>query len=130
MRSSKIVRKWISCLLLCLFLSGISYAEALKVAYVARTGDHLPLWIAVEAGLFKKENLDVQLIYVPGGSVLVQAMLSGDLPIANMGPPTAITAWARGADLSLLATGVGVPLLMVLAPSQVKNPQDLKGRKV
>lgn len=118
------------CVLACFFLVGMSHAETLKVAYVARTGDHLPLWVAAEAGLFKKENLDVQLIYVPGGSVLVQAMLSGDLPIANMGPPTAITAWARGADLSLLATGVGVPLLMVLAPSQVKKPEDLKGKKV
>ena len=118
------------CLLTCFFLVGMSHAETLKVAYVARTGDHLPLWVAAEAGLFKKEELDVQMVYIPGGSVLTQAMLSGDIALANMAPPSALTAWARGADLSLLAVGVGVPLLVVMTPPHIKTPDDLKGKKV
>jgi len=58
-----------------LWACGISQAQPLKVAYVSQSGDQAPLWIAGSAGLFKKQNLDVQMVYIPGGSVLTQAML-------------------------------------------------------
>jgi ABC-type nitrate/sulfonate/bicarbonate transport system substrate-binding protein len=32
---------------------------------------------AKESGLFKKHGLDVEIVYIPGGSTVVQAMISG-----------------------------------------------------
>jgi NitT/TauT family transport system substrate-binding protein len=107
-----------------------AHAQSLKVAYVSQSGDQAPLWIAAAAGLFKKHNLDTQLIYIPGGSVLTQAMLSGDIGLASMAPPAALGAWAKGADLSLVAVGINSLLHVVMSPAQIKRPEDLKGKRV
>jgi ABC-type nitrate/sulfonate/bicarbonate transport system substrate-binding protein len=40
------------------------------------------LWIAHEAGLFKKHGLDAEILYVAGGSRAAQVILSGAAPIA------------------------------------------------
>ncbi|HXG50865.1 MAG TPA: hypothetical protein VNN77_05580 [candidate division Zixibacteria bacterium] len=54
-------------------------SEPLKVPYVSVSPNPAPLWIAHEAGLFKKSSLEVELVYIPGGTVIIQAMLSGDV---------------------------------------------------
>jgi NitT/TauT family transport system substrate-binding protein len=113
-----------------LWAGAISHAESLKVAYVSQSGDQAPLWIAAAAGLFKKQNLDVQMIYIPGGSVLTQAMLSGDVGMASMAPPAALGAWAKGADLTLVAVGINRLLHVVMSSPQIKRPEDLKGKRV
>lgn len=42
--------------------------EKLRVVYSAIGSSQSPLWIAHEAGIFKKHGLDVELLYVAGGS--------------------------------------------------------------
>ena len=79
-------------------------AQSLKVPFAALSPNYAPLWIADQAGFFKKHGLDVQVIYISAGSVIVPAILSGQVDIANMSSAPAVTAWARGAELS--AVGV------------------------
>ena len=38
--------------------------------------------LAKDAGLFKKNGLDVEIIYIPAGSTAIQAMLSGEVSVA------------------------------------------------
>jgi len=57
-----------------------------------------PLWIAADGGFFKKYALEVQPVYVSSGSVIVPALLSGQIEIANMSSAPPLTAWARGAE--------------------------------
>ena len=64
------------------------------------------MWIAYEADFFKKNHLTAELLYIPGGSTIIQSIMSGDVKVANMAPPSAIGAWAKGADLTLIASGV------------------------
>ncbi len=73
-------------------------AQNLKVPFAALSPNYAPLWIADQAGLFKKHGLDVQLIYISAGSVIVPAILSGQVDIANMSSAPALTAWARGGN--------------------------------
>jgi ABC-type nitrate/sulfonate/bicarbonate transport system substrate-binding protein len=42
--------------------------EKLRVVYSAIGSSQSPLWIAHEAGIFKKHGLDVELLYVAAGS--------------------------------------------------------------
>ena len=49
---------------------GILSAHNLKIPYVSLSPTAGPLWIAYEAGLFKKNNLSAELLYIPGGSVM------------------------------------------------------------
>ena len=117
-------------LLAAMLVSTSVFGQPLKVPFVSISPNPAPLWIAKEAGLFKKNNLDVELIYIPGGTVIIQAMLSGEVRLANMAPPAAITAWAKGADLVLVGTSVNRLLETVVTSSAVKRPEDLKGKKI
>ena len=97
-------------------------AQTLKVPYVSLSPTAGPLWIAYEAGFFKKNNLGAELLYVPGGSVIIQSIMSGDVKVANMAPPSAIGAWAKGADLVLIASGVDQLLETVVTGPAIKSP--------
>jgi ABC-type nitrate/sulfonate/bicarbonate transport system substrate-binding protein len=55
----------------CLFLlssSGLAQSIKLNVGYSAISGEQSPAWIAKETGIFKKNGLDIQLIYFTGGT--------------------------------------------------------------
>ena len=109
---------------------GTLEAQTLKVPYVSLSPTAGPLWIAHEAGFFKKNNLGVELVYIPGGSVIIQSIMSGDVKVANMAPPSAIGAWAKGADLVLIASGVDQLLETVVTGPSIKTPADLKNKKI
>ena len=105
-------------------------AQVLKVPYVSLSPTAGPLWIAYEAGVFKRNNVAVELLYIPGGSTIIQAIISGDVKVANMAPPSAIGAWAKGFDLTLIASGVDQLLETVVSGPAIKTPTDLKNKKI
>jgi ABC-type nitrate/sulfonate/bicarbonate transport system substrate-binding protein len=69
------------------FTSATVEAQNLRVPYVSLSPTAGPLWIAYEAGFFKR-NVGTELLYIPGGSTIIQAIISGDVNIANMAPPS------------------------------------------
>ena len=124
-------------LLACSFLIGlllsnprIGHAQSLKIPYVSLSPNAGPLWIAYETGLFKRNNINAELLYIPGGSTIIQAIISGDVKIANMAPPSAIGAWAKGFDLTLVASGVDQLLETVVTGAAIKTADDLKNKKI
>jgi NitT/TauT family transport system substrate-binding protein len=121
---------WATLLALLLVRAQFADAQTLKVPYVSLSPTAGPLWIAHNAGFFKKYNVGVELLYIPGGSVIIQSIMSGDVKVANMAPPSAIAAWAKGADLTLVASGVDQLLETVITGPSIKKPADLKGKKV
>src|SRR5262245_51287095 len=59
--------------------------ERLHVGYSIFAGVTAPLWATKEAGLFEKNGLNVQLVYLRGGTEAAQALITGDIPFAMMG---------------------------------------------
>ena len=114
---------------LCCWDAPIS-AQSLKVPFAALSPNYAPLWIADQAGLFKKYGLDVQLIYISAGSVIVPAILSGQVDIANMSSAPALTAWARGAELSVVGVTSNRLLHVIMTRSSIKRPEELKNKKI
>ena len=69
--------KLIGFLVISLYLSAAAaHAQSLKVPYVSLSPTAGPLWIAHEAGYFKKNNVNAELLYIPGGSLVVQSIMS------------------------------------------------------
>ena len=105
-------------------------AQNLKVPFAALSPNYAPLWIAADTGLFKKYSLDVQLIYISAGSVIVPAILSGQVDVANMSSAPALTAWARGAELKAVGVTSNRLLHVIMTRSSIKKPEELKNKKV
>lgn len=105
-------------------------AQNMKVPYAALSPTYAPLWIAEQAGYFRKYGLDIQPVYISAGSVIVPALLSGQVEIANMSSAPALTAWARGAELVAVGVTSNRLLHVVMTRAPLKRPEDLKGKKL
>ena len=104
--------------------------EKLRIAYSAIGSSQSPLWVAHEAGIFKKHGLDVELLYIGGGSRAAQVVVSGEVPIAMFTGASVISANLAGGDLVNVASGMNVmPFFLVVTPA-VRQIEDLKGKKV
>lgn len=105
-------------------------AQTFKLAHVSIAGPQLPIYIGVGAGLFKKHHLAEQLIYIPGGSLIVQIMVAGEVAAASLSPATAIAAWHKGADLAVIAGGIERLNHMLMVTPKIRTPNDLRGKRV
>src|SRR5262247_3520714 len=59
--------------------------ESIVIAYPTTSSQFVPLWFARDVGLYEKYGLDGQLVFIQGGSVLLQAMLAGQAHAAQNG---------------------------------------------
>src|ERR1700752_2956755 len=109
---------------------GSASAAPLRIAYSAISGSMSSLWIAHEGGYFKREGLDTELLYIGGGSLLIQSMLSGDVPFAYGPSVPVINASLRGADLVLIGNTGNSLVFSVMSRPEIKQPANLKGKKV
>jgi len=118
-------------LLLCLLLFPFrAHAEKLSVAYAALGGGQLPLFVTEAAGLFKKHGLDVELVFIEGGSRAVTTLVSGQTPIIGGDPSALALAAGRGSDVVMIASMTNtLPYFMVARP-EIKTKEDLKGKRV
>jgi NitT/TauT family transport system substrate-binding protein len=98
--------------------------------YSAIAGAQAVPWITKEAGLFEKNGLETTLIYLDGGSKATQALMSGDIPIAQIGGASPITARLQGGDVVIVAGVVNLLAYSLIASPEIKRPADFKGKKL
>lgn len=98
-------------------------------AYGAIGGNAVPLWIAKEQGIFRKYNLDPQLIYIIAGRAM-QSMLAGDVQVGLLGATHVTNAVTAGGDMTmLLGMEEKLNFALVVRPG-IKSAEDLKGKKI
>ena len=117
-------------LVLAAFPAARGNAEPIRAAYSSISGAMGPLWAASDFGLFKRQGLDVQLLYIGGGSVVTQALLGGDVQFVRLGASAVMQASMRGADLKMIANTINRLVFTLMAKPEIKSPADLKGRKI
>jgi NitT/TauT family transport system substrate-binding protein len=86
----------------------------------------------IEAGFFKKENLEVDITWTRGGAETLQALVTGsvDVDLTN-GILGVIGAYAKGAPIRVISaefTGAHDLFWYVRADSPVKSMKDMDGR--
>lgn len=86
--------------------------------------------IARDAGLLKKYDLDVEVIFIAGGTLSMQALVGRSLDFLGTGGTPYIVANLEGAQTKMIG-GVNNKLpygFMSLAP--IKTPAQLKGKRI
>jgi NitT/TauT family transport system substrate-binding protein len=91
-------------------------------------GAHLPLWYAVDKGIFAKNGLEVDLRPLGGGPPALSALQTNQTQLADITGSVIASADAGGADIVALATLDPVYPYVLEAPAEVKTAQDLKGK--
>ena len=109
----------------------LSAAEKLIGIHSARVLSQSMPWVATEAGLFKKYNIDFDLVFIASSPSVTAAMLGGDAEISFGGGEGPIRAYVQGAtDFVFIAGFKNVLTHSILARTDIKRPADLKGKKI
>jgi len=97
----------------------------------ARTMSQAMPWIAEEVGLFRKYDLDFQLVYISSSQMVTAAILSGDGQIAIGGGESIVRAVAQGAtDLVFIASAKNTLTHSIVAKAEIKRAEELRGKRL
>lgn len=88
----------------------------------------LPMYTAYHRGFFRDEGIDLEIIYMPA-NLASTAVLNGDLDY-NGAVTGTIGAAVRGQPMKVLLFTVARPLLFLMAKREIKEPKQLKGKKI
>jgi NitT/TauT family transport system substrate-binding protein len=104
--------------------------DRLAIGYSSASGVFAGLWVAQEGRLFEKYDIESRLVLIASGSLMVQAMLGGDLPVAGAAGSAAVDASLGGADVVMFGSMVKVPAFYIMALPEIKTIDDLRGKSV
>jgi len=140
MTSSKLAFATTSVLLAsCLVMPAVAPASAAEpggkpeksdvvVTYAQPSGAFTPIWVAYEAGLFKKYGLNANLqLLTP--QVSAQAVVSEEADFYTDGPDL-INARLRGGQVKYFAGTIQQLVFEIWGAKEIKTIQDLKGKTV
>lgn len=97
----------------------------LRLAYSAITVNQAIPWISYEAGHFKKHGLDVELVHA--SSILaLQALLAGEVAIAQSVTDACVSANLNGADTVFLGAILDKPLYGFMSIPRSRRPRISK----
>jgi NitT/TauT family transport system substrate-binding protein len=109
----------------------ISAADRLVGLHSAQVMSQSMPWIAQEAGLFKKYDLDFRLVFIPSSPVATAATLNGDAEIGVTGAIGNVRAYVQGfTDLVFIGGVKNILTHSILGKPEIKRPEDLRGKKV
>jgi NitT/TauT family transport system substrate-binding protein len=104
--------------------------ERLYVGYSIYAGVTAPLWATKEAGLFEKNGLNAQLVYLRGGIEAAQALITGDIPFAVMGGGAVIASNLAGSGSVILAGIENAILFKLVTSKDIASAEKLRGKKL
>lgn len=105
-------------------------ADAIRILYSSVSPHALLVSMAEKRGLYAKYGLSSTVIYVSGGSLSIQALVSGDADLSQLTGPPGVTAALRGADIIYIAMTDDRMGYQLVTRRDFKNVGELKGRRL
>jgi len=104
--------------------------DKIKIAY-SSTDTLNQIWtIAQDAGFYKKNGLDVELVYIGSTTVGIAAIVSQDVQVGNAAGSGVANAAVRGADAVSVACTINVLAYELVVLDTIKSAEDLKGKAI
>ena len=108
----------------------VSGAERFRVGFPSLATGFAPSWVAADKGIWKKHGLDVELIFLRGGSRTVSALIGGSVDFiigSDLGITTAIL---QGAALTRVGVTTNTLGYSMVSQPAIKSVRDLKGKVI
>ena len=116
----------------CVFATApIHAADRIRVGLSSVSATSGSLWVADAKGLFKKYDIDTEVIVLGGGgSRVISSLLAGDIQFSVGGGEGSVRSQLMGADVTVVASSMTKGLQRLLVRSEIKSYQDLKNKKI
>ena len=109
------------------FTSAVA-AEKMTVAYATLGPALSPGWVTSDKGIWRKHGLDVDLVYLGGGSRSVPALLSGSIQLFFGSDTAAYVAAIQGAKIVKLGVTMNTLGYFLMTSPDIRSIADLKGK--
>jgi NitT/TauT family transport system substrate-binding protein len=125
----------LSLVLLVLLFFGFESAFAqtldkIRLGYSGTGLNNYVLEMGKRQGIFRRNGLDVEVVYVNSGSLLSQALIAGTFDLSFSQGSEAMVAKLRGADVRIAAVVANRFNHVYLAAPTITSIKQLKGKKV
>jgi NitT/TauT family transport system substrate-binding protein len=88
----------------------------------------LPVWLASETGIFKKNGLDAQAVWLGGGGpTTISVILSGEAHLYHGAGNGVVASNLGGSDLVMIAGGTTSINYWLMSRAETKSKEQLKG---
>ena len=102
----------------------------ITIAYTSISPQYSPVWIAKEAGFFRNNGINAQLVYMRGGIIATQALVSNDVNFISAGGGGVVDAVLGGAEIFIVASPINQEPQVLVAKKEIKEISQLKGKKL
>ena len=102
--------------------------KKIKIGYPAISYNQIHIWVAKDAGLFKRYGLDAELVFFRGGQLATQALVAGDPPIVNIG--TLVQPGLQGHDVVLIASSENTYYYSLVTRPAIAKVEQLKDKRL
>jgi ABC-type nitrate/sulfonate/bicarbonate transport system substrate-binding protein len=107
-----------------------AFAQPVRIAVGAASVASLPTWVAQDGGYFAREGVPAELIYIRGGPQTMSALISGEVPFAQIYGGALVAAGLTGADVVIVAGIINEPFFSIITTKGIDKPEDLRGKKI
>lgn len=106
-------------------------SQTLTAFYTAPVVSMAPMWIAKEAGFFKKQGLDVRLVFIASGPMGTTAVMSGEVDVGVIGGFAPIRAIVGGAkNLVMIGQTKNRMTGAIVGKKDIASVHELKGKRL
>src|SRR4029079_5734114 len=89
-----------------------------------------PLYVAQDAGIFRKHGFTLELVFIAGGSLSTQALIGKSLDLLQTGGPPFLNAYVRGARLKIIAGVTNILPYVLITAARITSSEQWRGKKI
>src|SRR6266508_1663897 len=93
-------------------------------------GGIVPLYLGQDVGIFKKQGLNLEMIFIPGGSLSLQALIGKSLDLLLTGGPPVVNGYLQGAKIKIIGGVTNLLPYMFVTTGGIRSAEQLKGKRI
>ncbi|MEM8859924.1 MAG: ABC transporter substrate-binding protein [Chloroflexota bacterium] len=123
-----------ACLLLLLFgcsaedQSATDEVIQIDVCYSSISATQSVAMYAFEKGIYEEYDLDVNLVFIEGGSTATSAMIAGEMDICQIAGSAVVNGVVGGADIKIIAGLFNTYVYSLMVTPEIASADDLVGK--
>lgn len=104
-------------------------ADKVRISYTSPGPQQGILWIAEVSGLFRKNNIEAEVVYMPG-NISAPSLMAGEVQFGQMTGALMSPVRLQGGDPVMLLSIQELLDDRLVARANIKAPEDLKGKRI
>ena len=102
--------------------------ERIRIAWAGSTPSNTPIWVADQKGFFKKNGLSAEVIAISASTIVIQALLTGEVDFIIAPSATLVTSKLAGADTVMVSTNLPLFIDHIVSLGSITSIEQLKGK--